>query len=113
MSFKALDLSNLAALDGGKGVEAFALHLRRAALDCYDRPGDDTTRKVTMEVLLKPRMEADGSCSEVLGQIKAHSSLPRHTTKVYSFGIKPNGTLMFNEDSPTSINQGSMLPDED
>jgi hypothetical protein len=50
-------LENLVDLDGGKACVAFEQHVRRAALDCMDQPGDNAARKVTLEITLKPIME--------------------------------------------------------
>jgi hypothetical protein len=111
MAIKQLTLENLKDLDGGKADQSVQLHLRRAALDCEDRPNDATPRKVTLEFTLTPVTDETGQLTDVNVQIHAKSAVPAHRTRVYNMGLRHNGCLIFNEDSPNSINQGTMLPD--
>lgn len=104
-------LANLDALDGGKAALAFAMHVKRAALDCMDRPGDGTARSVTLKITMVPRMESDGDCNEVFSQLKVTSSLPPHQTKMLSLAMKRNGSLLFNPDSLDDVNQTTLLPE--
>lgn len=113
MSVHVLTLDSLEKLDMGKANEGFALHLKRAALDCMDRPGDDKERKVVLEIAVKPLMLPDGSCDEVKAQIQVFSKIPNHRTKVYSFGLRRNGSLVFSEDSPDNVNQTTLMDDDE
>jgi hypothetical protein len=112
-AFKQLSLDNLKDLDGGKALLLFGEHLKRAAVDCVDRPADKAKRKVTLEVTLEPDPEPDGTCDRVTGQIKSKSALPVHQTRPYSFRLHANGLLSFNPDSPDSVDQGTLLSNED
>jgi hypothetical protein len=112
-SLMQLSLENLRELDGGKAILLFQEHLRRAAHDCLDRPADKAKRKVTLEVTLEPDPEPDGTCDRVTGQIKSKSALPVHQTRPYSFRLHANGLLSFNPDSPDSVDQGTLLSNED
>lgn len=105
-------LDTLKDLDGGKAALAFEQHVRRAANDCLDRPGDQTARKITLEIKLSPVLNADLTCDEVKAQIEASSAVPKHRTKEYSFGIRANGMLVFSQDSPDNVNQTTMLDDD-
>lgn len=115
MSLKALNLETLAILNDGKVHEAFAQHLKRAALDCYDRPGDPTPRKVSLDFLLVPVVSSDRdvTCEEVKARCQVHSAIPKHRTKIMSLGLKPTGMLIFNNDSLDSVDQTTFLRDED
>jgi hypothetical protein len=113
MAIKQLCLSNLKDLDGGKADQSLQLHLKRAALDCEDRPNDPTARKVTLDFSLVPVVDERGFLTDVHVQIHAKSVVPAHRTKVYSMGIRRDGMLIFQEDSPNDINQGTMLPDRE
>lgn len=106
-------LESLKELDGGKASLAFEHHVRRAAIDCMDRPGDKAPRKITLEITLRPVMEPGGDCTEVEAQIKASSSVPKHQTKPYSFGLRRNGVLVFNPDSPDAVDQMTAFGDDD
>lgn len=113
MSLQQFSLESLRHLDGGRAMEAFALHIQRASLDCMDRPGDAKPRKIKLEIGLVPVLDDDGSCSEVKAQIHATSTVPAHKTKVYSFGLRRNGMLVFNADSPDDVNQTTLLSDDE
>ena len=113
MSVLALTLESIAEIDGGKVKAALDKHLKRAATDCYDRPGDNKPRKVTLEIAVVPVLADDGSCSEVKAQMHVGSAVPKHRTRVISLGLSPNGTLKFNPDSPESIDQTTFLNDEE
>lgn len=62
---REVSLDTLKELDGGKAWHAFQRHVRRAAMDCMDRPGDAKPRKVVLELELTPVTEDDGDCNEV------------------------------------------------
>ena len=109
MSLQQFSLDNLKDLDGGKAAVAFEHHVRRAALDCIDRPGDNAARKVTLEITLKPVMDPQGECTEVEAQIKASSAVPKHQTKPYSFGLRRGGMLVFNSDSIDAVDQTTIF----
>lgn len=106
------NLDNLSELDGGKAALAFEQHVRRAAIDCMDRPGDNKPRKVTLEVSLTPVMQPNGDCVEVEAQIQARSTVPPHKTKAYSFGLRKNGVIVFNPDSPDAIDQQTLINED-
>ena len=114
MSVLTLELKTLQELDGGKVAVALAQHLRRAANDCYDRPNDKIARKVSLEMSLKPVTDDRGTaCVEVELQAHVASTVPKHRTRALSLGLKPNGTLLFNPDSPDRIDQTTFLEDND
>jgi len=113
VSVKQFTLENLKDLDGGKAAVAFLQHVSRAANDCSDRPGDKTARKVTMEITLLPVMEPGGDCTEVAAQIRVSSTVPKHQTKAYSFGLRRGGILVFNEDAPDNVNQATFMNEDD
>lgn len=112
MPVRQFTLDALDDLDSGKAIEAFNLHIRRAAQDCYDRPGDDKPRKVKLEVSFTPVMDDEGDCNEVKAQIYASSAVPTHRTKTYSFGLRANGVVVFNPDSPDCVDQTTLIPDD-
>lgn len=113
MSLVKFDIESLKDLDGGKAAAAFETHVKRAAIDCLDRPADNKPRKVTLEVAITPVLEPGGDCTEVEVQIYAKSTVPPHRTKPYSFGLRRNGVLVFNPDSTDNIDQSTLLPGEE
>lgn len=113
MAIQQFTLDNLKDLDGGKAAAAFETHVRRAAMDCMDRPGDGKARKVILEVTLSPVMDPAGDCTEVEAQIHAKSTVPPHRTKPYSFGLRRNGVLVFNPDSVENVDQATLISEDD
>lgn len=111
MALTQFTLANICELDGGVAAVTFEQLVRRAALDCMDRPGDGKARKITLEVTLIPRQEQCGDCTEVEAQVHAKCTVPPHRTKPYSFGLRKNGVLVFNSDSPDNVNQTTLLDD--
>jgi len=113
MPILPLTLENLEHLDLGIANAAFQQHIKRVALDCLDRPGDSSSRKVTMEILIKPELLPDGSCDRVKLQIQIGSKVPTHRTKVYDLGLRKNGVLAFSEDSPDNFDQTTLFDGDD
>jgi hypothetical protein len=113
MSVQQLTLATLEKLDMGKAAAALQEHLKRAAIDCMDRPGDGKARKVTLQFDITPIVTPDLTCDEVHIQIQAASKVPTHRTKVYSCGLRKNGMLVFNPDSPDNVNQNTLLDGDD
>lgn len=107
-----LSLETLDSLDFGKVSVAFKKHLQRLAHDCKDRPGDGKARTVTMTFAVVPVLEADGSCDRVKLQVQVASKVPTHRTSLYDLALRPNGSFVFSEDSPTHFDQSTLF-DED
>ncbi len=108
MALKQLSLENLRELDLGKVAEAFQMLLQRAAKDCEDRPGDRRARKVILEANLTPVLTQEGHCDEVHPVFKIRAKLPDYQSKAYSCALRAGGMLVFDDDSPTNINQRSL-----
>lgn len=102
-----LSLSSLETMDGGKLGKVIGRHLSRMAADCYDRPGDDKPRKLTVQIDTVPKCDVHGNCETVEFKVKVKSSVPEHRSSPYEARIKPNG-FAFNEDSPAHYPQQSL-----
>ena len=110
---RKFELSALNELDSGKAVIAFERHVQRAAMDCWDRPAEGKKRTVHLILNLEPVQDEAGECSEVRAWLAIKSSIPVHSTKLYSFGLRKNGILTFNRDSPDDVNQNTLFPEGD
>jgi len=97
MGLKELTLANLKDLDFGKASTTFEVALQRAVKDCLDRPGDDRPRTVVLELKITP------------GRFRIKCALPNWETQVVDFGVRNNGKLVFNEDSPRDHRQQTLL----
>jgi hypothetical protein len=116
MPVQALTLETIAGLDMGKVAETMAMHLGRAAADCEDRPHDASPRKVILAITLSPSVDPEGHMEDVKAQFFVESKVPSHRTKVYSMGVRRTPGrgvgLVYNEDSPTNINQGTLYDND-
>lgn len=92
-------------LDGGRIAEAFASELRRVAADCDDRPGDKNARKVTLTLAVAPICDEEGRLDTIAGKFHVTSTVPQRRSKIYSFGYRQGGKLVFNDLSDDNINQ--------
>lgn len=96
---KGLTLEGISKIDGGRFAEAFQRHLLRVGQDCYDRPGDSKERKVSLSVSVKPKLDQDGMCESVDLQLETTSTVPKHRSKKFDMGLKPNGNVLYQEDN--------------
>jgi hypothetical protein len=72
----ALNAETLSHLDSGRASAALDQALKKAVLDCLDRPGDDRPRKITLCLEVKPVMEVinqtiswEGGCVAWSGKV--------------------------------------------
>jgi hypothetical protein len=112
MPLREFNLPAIQELDGGKIAIAFGEHLKRAALDCNDRPGDRSPRSVELKATLKPTIGEDGDLEDVKVEFEVKSKTPVQRSRVFSMDIDRQGRLKFNIDSPDDVDQRTLLKDE-
>lgn len=120
MAFHQFDLSTLRQLDGGRVAEAFLHAIKRAALDCEDRPGEERARKVSLQAEITPQTrleeEPDGRMKTVFDGVdvkfQIKDALPTRLSRKYSMGVKHNGSVYFNADSPHDHRQATFFDGE-
>jgi hypothetical protein len=113
MGLEKLTVDSLARIDFGSVAEAFKTHIERLVRDCMDRPGVKAARKVSLELKLTPISEVRGNtidCDGAKGVFRIKSCIPDHETQAVDFGVRGDGSLVFNEDSPRDHRQSTMLP---
>lgn len=114
-NLKRLTLESVGALAGGEAMEMFQKLVRRAVLDCMDRPGDKRVRKITLQLDLVPVPVITGNtidCDSCNGTFQARCKIPDHATRQVNFGVQNSGDLIFNPDCPENHRQATMLEDE-
>jgi hypothetical protein len=104
-----LSLESINDLDDGRVSVAFTQELKRAVLDCMDRPGDKTARTIALEVKIMPVAADDGSCEGANGEFQIKAKLPTRKSKTYSFKTNTKGHLMFSSTSPESADQKTIF----
>jgi hypothetical protein len=113
MGLERLTVDSLAKIDFGSIAEAFKTHIERLVRDCVDRPGVKSARKVALELKLTPVAQVRGTtidCDGAKGVFCIKSSIPNHETQAVDFGVRSDGSLVFNEDSPRDHRQSTLLP---
>lgn len=113
MAFKPFDAKTLAVLDDGVVAAMLNAHIRRAAQDCADRPGDVKPRLITLTIGIVPVPDQSGVADKAAAQCAVKSKMPDHKSRPVSLILKPNGNLLFNPDSLENVDQGTLLGDDD
>ena len=109
---KQLSLDTLGEMGLGITSKMLEKHIRRAAVDCNERPSDKTARKVTLELQFVPVVcTEDGSCEMVEVSCVCKSRTPDHKSRRFAMKVQANGTLLFNPDSPDNPFQETLLND--
>lgn len=108
MGMVSFDAKSIAVIDGGRIAEAINQELRKAALDCDDRPGDRRPRKVVLQLEMVPKMDDKGLCDavDVTAQVKAVH--PSRKSQKFDMSLRKNGVLAFNEDSLDNADQKTL-----
>lgn len=108
MALQPLNLTSLAALDGGRIREAFDQAIERCRADCADRPGIGAVRKVTLLVTMKPLMDESGELDSCDVDFQVQDSAPKRRTRAYNMRATRHGGLQFNELSPDDASQRTL-----
>ncbi len=105
MALEKFTAASIATIDGGRIAAALEQAVERARADCFDRPGVDKSRKVTLEITLTPvpdESRRDLDSVDVGFQIK--DTIPGRESKTFNMRATPTG-LLFNELSPDEAAQ--------
>lgn len=105
---KELNLATISDVDFGKADKAFQMALKRVVADCIDRPADKRVRKVTLQITLKPVVDIIDNlvtCEGASGAFQVRAKMPDYETGEVDFGVKNNGSLFFNPESPRNHRQ--------
>ena len=109
MALKQLRLDTLKDLDDGRVSVAVDAALKQASLDCQDRPGNKSARKVTLELALTPVVGQDGDCEDIDVVPTIKRTMPAMGGKAYRMGGQRNGLLVFSLNNPEDHNQTTVF----
>ena len=107
MPLMNLSLASINDLDDGRVSVAFTQELRRAVMDCMDRPGDKSSRTITLELKITPVIGDEGGCEGANGEFQIKSKVPTRKSKTYSFATNTKGHLIYSSTSPGDVNQST------
>lgn len=100
-----LTTSSLTEFEGGKLAAAFDKLLMAAGRDCFDRPGVDAKRKITLSVELTPELDQDGMCEHVKIEANVGAKTPNYGSRKVLANIQKSGAVVFDDLSPDNPNQ--------
>ena len=100
-----LSLDTMKHAAQGKVDAAVGHHLKRAAEDCYDRPGCDAAREVAILIKIKPVVDQDGMCESVNTEFEVSSKVPKHVSAPVNCGLRKGGKMVFNDMSEDDVHQ--------
>jgi len=109
----AFDLTKLNQVDFGKAHVAFAKCLETVIRDCLDRPGDKSTRKVSLHMKIKPVMAQDGDVVDCEVGFEIVAKLPAYQTAARPYAVDRGGRLIFNPDAPENPEQTTIMDGEE
>jgi hypothetical protein len=102
-----LTLDTLKSLDMGKISAAFDHELRHVVKDCIDRPGDESTRTVALQMTVKPE-PSDGVCDTVMCEFTVTSKVPPRRSRQFQLQAHARGDVLVNTESPDDVRQGTL-----
>jgi hypothetical protein len=79
--------------------------------DLHDRPGVPKARELHVILRVEPISE-HGGCEYVRGDVAIFSRLPKRKTRELNFSTDVQGRLIFNSESPDSVDQNTLFGKE-
>ena len=108
MALEKFGAGAIATIDGGRIGVAIDQAIDRARRDCFDRPGLEKPRKVTIEITILPVLgEKDLDSCNVVMAIK--ESIPGRESRGFNMRAGKDG-LLWNELSPEDVAQTTIDP---
>jgi hypothetical protein len=98
----------LATIDGGRVAAAINQELKKAALDCDDRPGESRPRKIVVEILMVPVADETGLADSVKLACKIKASHPDRRSRVFDMSLRKGGKLAYDEESLDNVDQQTL-----
>ena len=108
MAMLGFDAKSIAIIDGGRIGLAINQELRKAALDCEDRPADKRPRKVTLTLDMVPVCDDAGDVESVFVSAQVKAIHPSRKSRKFDMSLRKNGVLAFNEDSLENVDQKTL-----
>jgi len=101
-------LKNLHLLGDGDLERDFEVTLASLVKDCTARPSIEKLREVKLVVQLKPKVNQDGTCDDVIVSVQVASKALAKQVSPYVMRATVNGGLKYSPDSPTNPDQASL-----
>lgn len=108
MARKEFKVQEIGEIDGGRPAAAINRDIRQAVADCLDRPGDDSRRKVVIEIEVTPNCTQEGFCEDVDIELTTVAKVPRRRSRPVNMRADVKGNLIWNEASRDDVHQGTI-----
>lgn len=102
------NLKTLHLLGAGDLERDFEATLASLVKDCTARPSVGKKRQVSLVVDMTPKVNADGSCDDVVVSVQVVSKAPAKMVDPYVMRATVNGGLKYQPDSPGNPAQESL-----
>lgn len=107
-SLQKLGFESLSTLDGGSVDKQFEAALKRASLDCQQRPGESRARTITLKVTVVPVVDQSGFCEDVEWDAVVFDKIPSYKSSKFSASLRRDGSFVFTDDSLVDPKQGKL-----
>lgn len=107
MAYQKFTVESLGILDGGRIKEAIEQAIKRAELDCKDRPLVKEARTVSLQIHFQPKVDEGGDLGIIDVSFDVVEKAPKRKSRIYEMATKRGG-LFFNEMSPEDVAQTTL-----
>lgn len=107
MGKEKLSLSAIHLVHDGRIEAAFDMELLKVAQDIEDRGADGIARRVTLDVVITPKVHA-GSVEEVETEFIVKTTMPPRRSRPYSMVPQGGRQFIFNPESREDARQGTL-----
>jgi demethoxyubiquinone hydroxylase (CLK1/Coq7/Cat5 family) len=98
-------LAAIGAIDGGRVDAAVKRHLARAIEDCDDRAAESKSRKIVLQIEVKPITHQDGATCDVEITVQVKSVIPTHVAMPVTARVSGRSDAWFNDMSQENPDQ--------
>jgi hypothetical protein len=98
-----LKTENLHKFDGGRIQAALDQAIRNAVRDLVDRPGDPTTRKITLTINLTPECDAGNNLEAIETECHVTAKYPCYRVRANKLSVRKlagEDVMIFNPEDP-------------
>lgn len=100
--------ASLATIDGGRVAAAINQELKKAAMDCDDRPGERRPRKINVALEMVPVVDERGLAESCKVRATIKASHPDRRSKVFDMSLRKGGKLAYDEESLDNVDQQTL-----
>lgn len=108
MAREILSLKKLHLVGDGTADRMFQREIAVIVDDILQRPGDSSSRSVTLNLIVTPQDTQKGIVERCRVEFEAFSKVPRQRTAPHEMMPHAQGGLLFRPDEPDDVNQETL-----